>query len=188
MSPHHLFPKIPAFFNKKIGQKAEVIVTSVLGHSVVLWNDWLSVVTEERDQKILPLFEFSSYSVWTAKNNILVVSLPSIITIIIIITISIIINDANIHRSVRSLTSQWWKLTCGSKKMTSSFLGFKIMMMVFVHSDDYVVIMITVTKNWKCLMIRIKINTHKNLTWRYCSTSPKVEPPGFCESMRATFR
>lgn len=23
---------------------------------------------------------------------------------------------------------------------------------------------------------------------RYCSTSPKVEPPGFCESMRATFR
>ena len=106
------------------------------------------MVTEERDQKILPLFELSSYSVWTAKNNILiVVSLPSIITIIIIITISIIINDANIHRSVRSLTSQWWKLTCGSKKMTSSFLGFKIMMMVFVHSDDYVVIMITVTKN-----------------------------------------
>ena len=24
--------------------------------------------------------------------------------------------------------------------------------------------------------------------YRYCSTSPKVEPPGFCESMRATFR
>ena len=23
---------------------------------------------------------------------------------------------------------------------------------------------------------------------RYCSTSPKVEPPGFCDSMRATFR